>query len=71
MNNVIDITPHLEAKHANQPHCSIEAICLACYNRFMLVHAAKTWLKEIICDCGVKGMIINTGQFLYDEEGEE
>lgn len=61
-NNITPIQPYLDSNHENQPHSAREAICLACQHRFMLVHATKTWLKDLHCDCGVKGLIIGTGQ---------
>jgi len=64
--NVIDLQ---EYKENNQPHHVAELICLSCKDRWVGVWAQKTYLKDLICKCEVKGQIIRTGQY-YKEFDE-
>ena len=51
-----------------KPHAVSELICLACQERWIGVYPANALLKDMVCKCGVKGLIIKTGQPLEDEE---
>lgn len=52
--------------------CEIaELICLKCQKRWIGVYPHDQWLKNSICECGAKGLIIKTGQTLECSEVEE
>ena len=62
--SIIDLVKIIEEKEANQPHISQELICLSCQDRWIAVYSSKTLLKDLECECKIKGKIIATGQIL-------
>lgn len=48
----------------NIEHEVAELICLNCHQRWIGVYPSEVPLKDIECKCGVKGLVIKTGQTL-------
>lgn len=53
---------------ANKPHEVAELICLGCHSRW--IGAYHGLLKDAVCECGAKGLIIKTGQTIEEESNE-
>ena len=49
-----------------QEHEVSELICLGCKKRWIGVYPSKSLLKNAECECGAIGLIIKTGQTMFD-----
>lgn len=52
MNEILDNTPHTVS----------EVVCLKCLKRWIAVRPSYVLLKDLECQCGETGFVINTGQ---------
>lgn len=51
----------------NTPHKYSEVICLKCLKRVISVRPIYVLLKQLECDCGETGYIIETGEVMERE----
>lgn len=52
-------------------HTVSELICVKCGKRWIGVRPTSCLLKHLECpECGLDGYVIETGQELFDEDGE-
>lgn len=52
-------------------HTVSELICVKCGKRWIGVRPSSCLLKNLECpECGLAGYVIETGQELFDEDGE-
>lgn len=51
----------------NTPHTVSEVVCLKCLKRWIAVRPYYVLLKELECQCGHTGFVINTGQSIDDK----
>lgn len=68
MSNVSDIEQYILEKEADRPHKVSELICLKCLHRWLSVRPVGLALKNIHCQCGAVGCVIETGEALEDLE---
>lgn len=61
MNKISDIEQNL-------PHKLSEAICIKCYKRWLSLRPTITKLQDLECpNCGVEGVVIETGEEINNE----